>query len=82
VKRNIWGTFQFENREIPFVNEFLGAQQLMWGSDYPHPDGTFPNSRTFLADAFPGLDEDDKSLIIGGSAMRLYNVKQPVGAAG
>jgi predicted TIM-barrel fold metal-dependent hydrolase len=78
IRENIWGTFTFENETIDYVRNFLGAEHLLWGSDYPHPDSTFPNSRTFLEEAFPGVADDEKAWIVGGAAMKLYGVEAPV----
>lgn len=52
--------------------EFTGADGLLWGSDYPHDEGTFPHSREVIERTFVGVSEEDKQKIIGGNAARLY----------
>ena len=50
----------------------IGAAQLMWGSDYPHPEGTFPHTRTQIMDTFKGLPEQDIADLLGENAIRFY----------
>ena len=39
------------------LRDQLPAENLMWGSDFPHSVGSFPNSRGWLEDIFTGVDE-------------------------
>ena len=34
--------------------EFTGADSMLWGSDYPHDEGSFPHSREVIARTFEG----------------------------
>ena len=43
-KRQIYSTFQEDHTAIALIN-FFGPEHLMWGSDYPHPDSVWPNSK-------------------------------------
>ena len=45
---------------------------LLWGSDYPHAESTFPESQRILDEIMEGVPEDEKALIVGGNAVRLY----------
>jgi predicted TIM-barrel fold metal-dependent hydrolase len=46
----------------------------MWGSDYPHPDGTWPDSPSFLAKGFEGVEAEIKSNITNNNVRKLYNL--------
>jgi predicted TIM-barrel fold metal-dependent hydrolase len=32
---------------------------MMWGSDYPHSESTFPQSRKILAEILEGVPDDE-----------------------
>ena len=51
----------------------LGVKNIMWGSDYPHPEGTWPASMQRTRELFTGVPEDEVALMIGGNAARVYN---------
>jgi predicted TIM-barrel fold metal-dependent hydrolase len=46
----------------------------MWGSDYPHTEGTFPRSREQVASDFAGIPEAEVYQMVAGNAARLYGV--------
>ena len=50
----------------------IGVENLMWGSDYPHDEGTFPHSREVIERTFEGIPEDEKRKIVGENAAKLY----------
>ena len=52
--------------------EFTGAGCLLWGSDYPHDEGTFPHSQAVIERTFAGISEADKRKIVYDSAAALY----------
>jgi predicted TIM-barrel fold metal-dependent hydrolase len=56
---------------IPFVIQRVGADKLLYASDYPHWDSSWPNTvKTFLARE--DLSDADKRLILGENPQRLY----------
>jgi predicted TIM-barrel fold metal-dependent hydrolase len=59
--------------------EFTGADGLLWGSDYPHDEGTFPHSREVIERTFRDVSAEDRRKIVGGNAARLYGFA-PAGA--
>jgi predicted TIM-barrel fold metal-dependent hydrolase len=46
----------------------------MWGSDYPHPDGIWPDSQEFLARELTGVSPEVKRKIVRDNAMKLYGL--------
>jgi predicted TIM-barrel fold metal-dependent hydrolase len=50
----------------------LGVDRLMWGSDYPHTEGTFPHSREQIAKDFAGIPEDEIRKMVADNAAQLY----------
>jgi predicted TIM-barrel fold metal-dependent hydrolase len=56
------------------AREITGVEPLLWASDYPHPEGTFPHSQEVVARIFEGVPEDEMLAIVGGNAAKLYGV--------
>lgn len=50
----------------------IGVEQIMWGSDYPHLEGTFPYSSEALRFTFADVPVDEVAAMLGGNAARLY----------
>ncbi len=50
----------------------IGVGHLMWGSDYPHREGTWPYSRESLRYTFAGVDPAQIRRIVGSNAAELY----------
>ena len=46
---------------------------MMWGSDYPHSESTFPQSRQILSEILAGVPEDEQAKIAAGNTARVYN---------
>lgn len=55
--------------------EFTGSDSLLWGSDYPHDEGTFPHSREVVERTFRGVPAEDKWKIVAGNAAHLYGFR-------
>jgi predicted TIM-barrel fold metal-dependent hydrolase len=52
----------------------IGLEQIMWGSDYPHPEGTWPHTREYLAKTFADFPEADGRKILGDNAIAFYGL--------
>jgi predicted TIM-barrel fold metal-dependent hydrolase len=46
---------------------------LLWGSDYPHVESTFPRSRQIIDQILKDCTEEEKAKIAGGNAARIYH---------
>jgi predicted TIM-barrel fold metal-dependent hydrolase len=78
IQRQVAASFQYD-RACIMSRSVTGHQALLWGSDYPHHEGTFPRSREVVAHLFDGIDisEREKADIIGGNAARLFRLSNP-----
>ena len=52
-----------------------GLRNIMWSTDYPHSDSTWPKSREALAEHFADVPADERALIAGGNAAALYQLQ-------
>jgi predicted TIM-barrel fold metal-dependent hydrolase len=59
------------------TREITGVGPLMWASDYPHPEGTFPESQQVVERIFAGVPEAELTAIVSGNAAALYRVTVP-----
>lgn len=57
--------------EVPLRHR-IGLDKIMWGSDYPHDEGTHPYSREALRLAYAGLPADEAAAMLGTNAARVY----------
>ena len=71
--RNVFLSFQDDALGIR-DRDIIGVDQLMWGSDYPHQESTFPRSREVLDEILTGCTEEEKAKISGGNVAKLYRI--------
>ena len=55
------------------LHEIIGADNMMWGNDYPHAESTWPRSMQFLDMAFTGQPDDVREKITSSNAAKLYH---------
>ena len=71
MRRNVFHSFQEDDLGIR-LRDLIGVDNLAWGSDYPHPESTFPRSQQILDRIMEGVPEDERAKIVAGNAARLY----------
>jgi predicted TIM-barrel fold metal-dependent hydrolase len=78
IRRQVKCSFQ-SDRACVLSRSVTGSETLMWGADYPHAEGTFPNSREVIRGIFAGVEisEKEKADILGGNAARLFRFQVP-----
>ncbi len=52
----------------------IGVGNLLWGNDLPHPEGTYPHTRRWIAERFGAVPPDETARILGRTAADLYRV--------
>lgn len=70
--RNVFLSFQEDAIGIR-LRDVIGVDNMMWGSDYPHSESTFPRSRAILEQILAGVPADEQAKIVGANAARLYH---------
>ena len=56
------------------LRQHPGGKNIMWSSDYPHSETTFPHSHQVIAENFKGVPETDRDWIIAGCAKKFYGL--------
>lgn len=69
---NCWVAASFLHRTDCERRDRIGAHKMMWGSDYPHSEGTYPFSEEGISKTFEGLDRDEVQMMLAGTAAELY----------
>ena len=70
-RRNCRATYQSDPVGIRCL-DLLGEDNIMWGSDFPHPDGVWPDSQKFIAREMRDVDPAVRDKVIHGNAANLY----------
>ena len=52
------------------MRDEIGIETIDFGRDYPHTEGTWPNTSDYLRRLFAGVPERDVRLILGENAIR------------
>jgi len=72
-RRQVYGTFQQSPTAMRLL-EFWGPENLLWASDYPHPDSIWPNSVRTIGETMGHLDSETVRGLVGGNAAKLYGL--------
>jgi predicted TIM-barrel fold metal-dependent hydrolase len=75
-KRQIYATFQ-ESPTAMALLKFYGPDNLLWASDYPHPDSVWPNSKAAIERQMGDLPEETVRKLTFGNAAKLYGLRVP-----
>lgn len=72
-KRQCKATFQFDTIGLKMIDD-IGVETLMWGSDYPHGDGVWPESSKYIDQQFGHLPDDVRHKITCENAGKFYGL--------
>jgi predicted TIM-barrel fold metal-dependent hydrolase len=79
-RRQVYATFQ---DDVPGIRcrDLIGVDNLMWGSDYPHFDSTFPNSLQAIERNFDGVPDPERRRILSDNMLDVYALRDVVAQA-
>jgi uncharacterized protein len=72
-RRQIWATFQEDYVTMALI-PFFGEGHLLWASDYPHPDGVWPNSQEAVERQMSHLSPEMRRRLTRDNAAALYGL--------
>ncbi len=70
-RRQVFATFIDDPVGVA-TREFIGVENIMWSSDYPHTVSTWPHSREVVERDFKDVPETDKRRIVRENVAQLY----------
>jgi predicted TIM-barrel fold metal-dependent hydrolase len=72
-EQNCWMGVSFPRREDAEARNKIGLHKFMWGSDYPHDEGTYPFTRECLRAVFHDAEETEMRKLLAENAAHLYD---------
>jgi predicted TIM-barrel fold metal-dependent hydrolase len=71
--RQMYATYQQDRIGIKLLDD-VGVENVMWGSDYPHRDGTWPFSQKALEEQFRGVDAAVQRKMVWENVRHVYRL--------
>jgi predicted TIM-barrel fold metal-dependent hydrolase len=72
-RQNCWVGVSQPGPDDVRARDVIGVDKFMWGSDYPHDEGTWPFTREHLRQLFHDTDPTELQQLLAGNAARLYD---------
>ena len=76
IRDNVWFGYT-DDAYFDCTWDVIGEDKSMWGSDYPHPRNTFPNTQTILDRLFANVPEHVGAKSSGLNMAKLFNLDVP-----
>jgi hypothetical protein len=67
-------SLSFAHRAEVEMRDEIGVETIGFGRDYPHPEGTWPNTERWLQEAFAGVPERELRMMLGENAIRFFGL--------
>ena len=71
--RQVYGTY-IQDLVGVRTRDVTGVGNIMWGNDYPHVDGIWPDSRASIEEHMAGVPAEERHAILAGNAVKLYGL--------
>ncbi len=72
-KRQVWATFQTDHVGMRLL-DVIGEDRVMWASDYPHADSTWPESQKAIEEHFRDVSPEVRRKVTCDNAKMLYGL--------
>ena len=56
----------------------IGVEILIWGSDFAHATGDWPNSQKIIGETFAGVDAEERHKMVMGNVVRFFKLDDAV----
>jgi predicted TIM-barrel fold metal-dependent hydrolase len=72
--RQCWISFEIDEPSLPALAPIIGDDRIVWGSDYPHHDSTFPGAVRKLRATIAPLPDSAQERVLGTNALACYKI--------
>ena len=72
--RQVYACTFFERANFVKTVHQVGADNIMFETDFPHPACLFPDGLDYMTDAIAELTQEERFKIFSGNAAKLYNI--------
>ena len=76
-RRQCFASFQEDPAGIMLARDYQITGNALWGSDYPHHEGSWPHSDEAIARTMGQLTEEERRNVLGLNAARLFGFDVP-----
>ena len=73
-RRNMFVEFMEDDLGVQ-MRDHIGVDTMLWGSDFPHAESTWPRSKEYLDRIFAGVPEEDRRKITSDNAAKLFGFR-------
>jgi predicted TIM-barrel fold metal-dependent hydrolase len=67
-------SFEVDEKTLPALVPFIGAERIVWGSDYPHHDATFPGAVEAIRHTVAPCTTATQARVLGLNARQMYGL--------
>ena len=72
-QEHCFSTFQNDRLGLSQI-DLIGAERVMWASDYPHSEGSYGYGRQSMKTVVDIVGEDKARLVLGENAIKLFKL--------
>ena len=76
IRRQVYVSFQHDKTAVAAA-QHMGLRTVMWGSDYPHLEGTYPRTQEVLQELFDGIEPEVRQPILIDTFTELFRTPPP-----
>jgi predicted TIM-barrel fold metal-dependent hydrolase len=73
-RRQFFSCFWFERSSLKANIESLGAETVLFETDFPHPTCLYPDGQAHLRESLAQLDDHTRRLVLQDNAAKLYRI--------
>jgi predicted TIM-barrel fold metal-dependent hydrolase len=74
--RQCFVSYEIDETSLPLLAPVIGEERIVWGSDYPHHDATFPGAVLRLRRTIASMAQPARRLVLGDNARRAYGLPE------